>query len=264
VLAGRTFDERDDPSVPMRAVISARLARTAFPGMPFENVVGQRIRVLNRRGSREIIGVVGDVTIDVYGTPSGSVYSAHRQFASNRNWTLTQVVATEDSPARCLPAVRALVASMDPELVVYRPATMAEILGRGTGRERFALLLMAAFATVSLTLAAIGLYGVLAYAVRQRTREIGIRIALGATTAHIRGTVLRQAAVALGAGLIAGVVAALLLGRWLTSLAFGTSPSDARVIVGAAVVLTITALMASWLPARRAARLSPRDAIQVG
>jgi ABC-type antimicrobial peptide transport system permease subunit len=153
---------------------------------------------------------------------------------------------------------------MDPELVVYRPATMAEILGRGTGRERFALLLMAAFATVSLTLAAIGLYGVLAYAVRQRTREIGIRIALGATTAHIRGTVLRQAAVALGAGLIAGVVAALLLGRWLTSLAFGTSPSDARVIVGAAVVLTITALMASWLPARRAARLSPRDAIQVG
>jgi ABC-type antimicrobial peptide transport system permease subunit len=204
------------------------------------------------------------VTIDVYGTPSGSVYSAHRQFASNRNWTLTQVVATEDSPARCLPAVRALVASMDPELVVYRPATMAEILGRGTGRERFALLLMAAFATVSLTLAAIGLYGVLAYAVRQRTREIGIRIALGATTAHIRGTVLRQAAVALGAGLIAGVVAALLLGRWLTSLAFGTSPSDARVIVGAAVVLTITALMASWLPARRAARLSPRDAIQVG
>jgi ABC-type antimicrobial peptide transport system permease subunit len=121
---------------------------------------------------------------------------------------------------------------------------------------------MAAFATVSLSLAAIGLYGVLAYAVRQRTREIGIRVALGATAAHIRGAVLRQAGAALGAGLIAGIAGALLLGRWLTSLAFGTSPANARIIAAAGLVLAITGLLAAWLPARRAVRVSPAVAVQ--
>jgi putative ABC transport system permease protein len=107
LLAGRTFDERDDEGAPMRAVVSANLARVAFPRMPLEKVVGQRISVLTRRGLREIIGVVGDVTIDVYGKPSGAVYPAHRQFAGNRNWALTQVVATGRPAERVLPEVRA-------------------------------------------------------------------------------------------------------------------------------------------------------------
>jgi ABC-type antimicrobial peptide transport system permease subunit len=262
LLAGRTFDGRDDASAPMRAVVSANVARTAFPGLPLDQVVGQRIRVMNRRGSRDIIGVVSDVTIDIYGTASAAVYSAHRQLASNRNWALTQVVATDGQPERIVSEVRSVVASMDPELAVYRVAAMTDVVGRGASRERFALVVIAAFAAVSLTLAAIGLYGVLAYAVRQRTREIAIRIALGATTAQIRRMVLRQASFVLGAGLVPGIVGALMLGRWLRSLAFGISPSDPGILLTAVVLLTITGVLATWLPARRASRVAPRIAIQ--
>jgi putative ABC transport system permease protein len=262
VLAGRTFDDRDDATTPMRAVVSANLARVAFPGMPLESVVGQRIAVLSRRNTREIIGVVGDVMIDVYGKPTAAVYSAHRQFAGNRNWALTQVVATNGPFERIVAAVRAVVAAIDPELVVYRAAAMTDVVGRGASRERFALVLMGAFASVSLTLAAIGLYGILAYTVRQRTPEIGIRMALGATAADVRALVLHQAAVVVGSGLVVGVVGALLLGRWLSSLLFQVSPWDPRILAVTAVLLMTTGAAAAWLPARRAARVAPGMAMQ--
>ena len=192
VLAGRTFDARDDARAPPRAVVSANFARAAFPGMPFDGVIGQRIAA-GGRPTLEIIGVVGDVALDVYGTSTLAVYHSHRQFADDRNWALSHVVATELQPERILADVRATVSALDPELVVHRAAPMTDVLGRGTRREQFALVLMGAFAGISLLLAVVGLYGVLAYAVRQRTQEIGVRIALGATAADIRATVLRQA-----------------------------------------------------------------------
>ena len=191
LLAGRTFDERDVAGASPRAVVSANFARAAFPGLPFESVVGQRIAAGGR--TLAIIGVVGDLTLDVYGAPAFVVYHAHRQFADDRNWALSHVVATKVKPDGILADVRAKVAELDPQLVVHRAAPMTEVVGRGTRRERFALVLMAAFAGVSLLLAVIGLYGVLAYAVRLRTQEIGIRMALGATAAQVRLTVLRQA-----------------------------------------------------------------------
>ena len=122
---------------------------------------------------------------------------------------------------------------------------------------------MGAFALVSVLLAALGLYGVLAYAVRQRTQEIGIRMALGATAAQVRLTVLRQAGL-LGIGLASGTAGSLLLGRWLTSLSFQISPSDPRILLAAAVLLTLTGLLAAWLPARRASNVPPRIAMQEG
>jgi ABC-type antimicrobial peptide transport system permease subunit len=225
-------------------------------------VIGQRIGVLTRRSSREIIGVVGDVTIDVYGSRSAAVYSAHRQFAGNRNWALTQVVSSDGPAERILPDVRAIVASMDPESVVYRPAAMTEVVGRGASRERLTLILMVTFAAVSLTLAALGLYGVLASAVRQRTPEIGIRMALGATGGQVHLMVLRQAGLVIMAGLAGGTAGALMLGRWLRSLVFAVSPSDPGILLAAVVLLTMTGLVAAWLPARRASRVSPRTAMQ--
>ena len=190
------------------------------------------------------------------------VYHPHRQFADNRNWALSQVVAAAAPPEQILADVRATVAAMDPELVVYRPAEMTEVVGRGTRREQFALVLMGAFAGIAVLLAAVGLYGVLAYAVRQRTQEIGVRVALGATAAHIHLTVFRQAGLVLTGGLIAGTIGAFALGRWLTTLTFGISPSDPRIVVAAAMVLTMTGLLAALLPARRAARVDPRYAMQ--
>ena len=262
VLAGRTFDARDVASAAARAVVSASFARTAFPGMPFDGVAGQQIAAGGRQ--LEIIGVVGDVTLDVYGAPALVVYHAHRQFADNRNWTLTQVVATGLPMESILANVRTEIAAVDPELVVHRAAPMTEVVGRGTRRERFALVLMGVFAGVSVLLAALGLYGVLAYTVRQRTQEIGIRMALGASAAQVRLTVLRQAGVVLGIGLMAGTAGALILGRWLTSLSFEISPSDPRILLAAAVLLTVTGLLAAWLPARRASQVPPRIAMQDG
>src|SRR4029453_11175696 len=152
----------------------------------------------------------------------------------------------------------------DPELVVHRPAAMAEVVNRGTSRERFALVLMGAFAAIALALAALGIYGVLAYAVRQRSTEIGIRIALGARAGQVRALVCRQAAVVVSLGIAGGLAGALLLGRWLETLAFGIAPSDPRVLAGSAAVLALVALVAPWLPAQRATRVEPKMAMQEG
>jgi hypothetical protein len=122
------------------------------------------------------------------------------------NWTLAQVVTTQLAPERVLAEVGTVVAASDPELAVHRAPALPEVLGRGTKRERFALVLLATFAGVCLLIATVGLYGVLAYAVRQRRPEMGIRIALGATGAHIRLTVLRMASIPLGTGLVAASV----------------------------------------------------------
>ena len=262
LLAGRTFDARDDARAPGRTVVSANFARVAFPGMPLEGVVGQRIAA----GGHEydVIGVVGDVSLDVYGTPTMAVYRAHRQYANNRNWALTQVMATDQSIEPLVSAARAEVRTLDPELVVHRPTTMRDVVGRGTSRERFALVLMAAFALVSVILAVLGLYGVLAYAVSQRATEIGIRVALGATAAQVRRLVLGHAAIVVGLGIVAGLAGAVLLGRWLSALTFGIAPSDPRILLASAFVLAVVALCAAWLQARRAARTEPRLAMQEG
>ena len=259
ILAGRAFDARDDVTAPGRAVISANLARAGFPGLSFDAVVGQRIRAGGRQ--LDVIGVSGDVPLDPYGDPSLVVYHAHRQFAGNRNWSLTQAVRTARPPDALIADVRAVVAGLDPELVVHHAAPMADVVGRGVSRDRFALVLMLTFAGISLALAALGLYGVLAYAVRQRTHEIGIRIALGATAAQVRGLILRQAAAVIGIGLILGLAGAMLLGRWLSALVFQTSPWDPRILVATTLLLAITGLGAAWLPTRRASRIPPRVAM---
>jgi predicted permease len=262
ILAGRTFDDRDSADAPPRLVVSANFARQAFPDMPLEAVVGQRVRTIG--GRYDIVGVVGDVAMNVYGVATLAVYHAHRQFAVNRNWALVEVVSATVPPGDLVNAVRRKVAALDPELVVHKAAPLADVVERGASRERFAVVLMGAFAAVSLALAALGLYGALAYSVRQRTPEIGIRMALGATPGEVIGLVLRQAGVVVAVGVAAGIAGALLLGRSLQPIAFHVHPADPLVMASTTAVLVGVAGIAAWLPARRASRVAPKIAMNAG
>lgn len=258
LLEGRLFDDRDVPdSAEPVTVLSRTTARRLFPGT---HPLGHTIRAGGQE--RVVIGVVEDVAMDPEGTPAPGVYHLHRQFAGNRNWALTYLLRTRGDPVDVLAAARAVVAEMDPELVLHRPATLAAVLGRGTAHRRFAMVLMLAFAGVALLLASLGLYGVLSYAVRQRTRELGVRIALGARPSHVQRLVLRQAAVVIALGIAGGTAGAMVLGRWLSSLAFGVDPSDPRIIAATAFLLAMVALGSSWLPAWRASRVEPRIAME--
>ena len=253
---GRLFDARDGAGSTPVAVVSELLAARLFPGT---SALGHRIRMGGQE--REIIGVVPNVALDPEGQPAPQVYHLHSQFADNRNWALTYLVAATERAEPLGDAVRREVAAVDPQLVMHQPSTLDDALGRGRSRREFAFVLTAVFAGLALTLAVVGLYGVLAYAVRERTREFGIRIALGARPAQVATSVLRDGLRVTGLGLAAGLVGALASGRLLSSLVFETAPTDPAIVAGVAITLVVAAIAASLVPAYRALRVSPRDAL---
>jgi predicted lysophospholipase L1 biosynthesis ABC-type transport system permease subunit len=236
-------------------VVSRSLARHLFPGV---SPLGHDIRA----GGvvRRIVGVAGDVALDAEGAPARHVYHAHAQWTGFPA-TLEYLIAADGDPEALLPAVRSAVAAIDPQLVVHRPTTLDEVVRRGRSHRRFAFALTGAFALLALTLAGIGLYGVLAYVVRQRTREIGIRVAMGARPGRVVGMVLRDGLGVTLAGLAAGTVGALVLGRFLSALVFRTEPTEPAVLAAAAAALLAAAAVAILLPAWRALRVSPRAAL---
>jgi predicted permease len=254
LLAGRTFDRRDGSDAPRTVVISAATAEEVFPGV---DPVGRRIAMpWGDTLVAEVIGVVGDVLHEGPGTkPRSKLYWDHRQFTDFGFMTL--VVRTDGDPTALLPLVRAEVLAMDANLPVYNVRTMDGYLSESVARNRFALLAFTAFAGVALLLALVGVYGVLSYAVSLRSREIGIRVALGAGTEAIGGMVLRQGATVVAIGLVAGLVGAAALTRFLGSLLYEVSPTDPVTLGLMTGLLLATALAASWLPARRAARTDP-------
>jgi predicted permease len=257
VLAGRTFDQHDDASAPDRVVISKSLADRLYPGA---DAVGQKLRAGSR--NNEVIGVVGDVSVTNEGRPDAYVYHAHRQFAGDRNWTLTQVVATT-GPANALqPAIRRVLAAADPQLVVFRPVLLDDAIGRGAAQRLFTLKILMTFAAVALALSALGLFGVLSYGVRLRSREFGIRMALGAERGAIGSMVLRQGLTVTAIGIAIGLAGALALSKLMTSILFHVSPLDPRVLAGAALFMGIIAAVAAYLPAHRATGVDPRSVLQ--
>ncbi|MDF2776004.1 MAG: permease, partial [Geminicoccaceae bacterium] len=187
LLDGRLFDDHDASGAPLRVVVSRRAADILFPGVP---AVGQQVRAGGR--TAEIIGVVGDVALDARGEIAPYVYHAHRQFAGNRNWALTQIVRTSGPMETVQSEARRALTALDPQLVLYRPAPLSDVIGRSEAQRVFTLQMLGAFAGVALALAALGLFGVLSYGVRLRSREFGIRMALGADRRKIRRMVLRE------------------------------------------------------------------------
>lgn len=257
LLEGRLFDVRDDAGVPDRVVVCRDLALRLFPGV---SSVGQRVAGGGRES--EIVGVVGDVAVDNEGRASPHVYHSHRQWAGERHWALTQVVATTSSAGTPLPQIRRLLADLDPGLVAYRPMSLADAVGSGAAVRLFTLRMVVTFAAVALALAALGLFGVLSYGVKLRSQEFGIRMVLGAEQGVIRRMVLRQGLTIAAIGIGVGLLGALALSKLMTSLLFQVSPLDPQVLLGAVGFLAVVSAMAAYLPARRATAADPRSALQ--
>jgi predicted permease len=257
VLEGRVFGPGDGADAPARAVISESLAKRLFPE---GGAVGGRIRVSS--DALEVIGVVADVSLGYRARTIPIVYHDHRQFAANRNWAMSVVLVPRGPRGAILDQARRVLASMDAHLVMYRAEPMTEVVGRGTRRERFATMLMVAFAALAVTLSAVGIHGVLAYAVRRRQREIGVRLALGAPTRTVRLLIVGRGAWIAGAGIAAGLGGAAIAASGLSSFVYGVSVRDPAVFGCAAVILAAIVLAASWLPARSAVRVDPVTAFR--
>jgi putative ABC transport system permease protein len=261
VLRGRTFDARDDAHAPRRVVISQALVRQLYPT---EDPIGKTLRVAG--ANLEIIGVVGDVALGPRLPVRGYVYHSHSQFAADRNWDLTQAVAIDRSRAADVPAllasIRGELSRIDPALVLYQPQMLDEVIGGGVAQDRFALMLVAAFAVLAVALAAIGIYSVLSYAVSRRRREIGIRMALGAPKGALRSMIVGDGARLAGIGVAIGWVAAFGAARLLRSMLFEVSASEPLTFAAAAGLLVGVAVTASALPAIAATRTDPLDAVR--
>jgi putative ABC transport system permease protein len=257
LLQGRTFGPDDDANAPRRVVISHQLVQVLFPN---EDPIGKTLRVAG--GQAEVIGVVGNVALGPRAAPQPYVYHSHTQYAADRNWALTQVVAFDRDRAPSLSDVRRDLAQIDPALVLYEPRMLEEVIAGGVAQERFALLLMASFALLAVMLAAIGLYGVLSYAVTRRRREMGIRLALGAPVNAVRLLVVRDGGRLALLGIGAGTAIALAATRVLRSLLFDVTATEPIVFAGAAGMLAAVAIAASWIPARAATKLDPAQAVR--
>jgi putative ABC transport system permease protein len=225
--------------------------------MPDVDPIGQRIFAAD--ADRRIVGIVEDVPYSARGEVSPKVYIPHIQ-ADDRNWALIQTVRSASDADGLLDAARGELAALDPNLVLYRPRPFTEILDVVRAQDRFATFLMTAFALLALTLSLVGTYGVLSGTVATRTREIGIRMALGADSESVRSMVLRYAAGLTLPGVALGLSGAWIASRWLQTLLFEVRAADPVVYVGAVGIFLIIGGLAGWLPARRATRV---DTIQV-
>jgi predicted permease len=259
LLAGRLLDGRDGVGAPAVVVINETMARTHWPGA---SPLGSRIHVGNA-GPFTIVGVVSDIRERGY-EPSlkPGVYLSFAQFPTT--WATPEYLVTRTSgnPEAVAAALRQIVASIDPDQPVASIRTMDEIIGMNVADRRQQIALLASFAALAVILASIGLYGVLAYAVVQRSREIGLRLALGATTASVLRMVLGRGAALTGIGLAVGGALAWAAARTMASVLRGVSPGDPATYAAVVVLLAATGLAASYLPARRAARLDPSQVLR--
>jgi putative ABC transport system permease protein len=256
LLAGRTFNEGDGEDSPAVMIISETVARIALPD---RDPIGQQFYSADT--VRTVVGVVPDVAYDARGSRKSKIYIPHTEYGDDRNWALVQVVKTR-AGLGIIPQVRRELDAIDPELVIYRARSMEQVLGHHMESERFALTLMGIFSGVALLLAAIGVYGILSYSVSQRTREFGIRMALGATTGAVRRRVLAQGATLAGIGLVTGLLGAFWLSQLLRSMVFGVSVTDPMIFGLVTLCLALVAMAAGYVPARRATRVTPMQALR--
>jgi predicted permease len=262
LLRGRTFTDADRGDAPLVVVINKSFARKYFPS---EDPVGHRIafdRVPDSTSFwRTIVGVVGDEhQTSLTQEPRIEVIAPVVQDVRQG---MTLLLRTAGDPAGLAPAARRLVAELDPKLAIASVATMEEVQSRSLATQRFLMTLLLAFAGVGLLLAVIGVYGVIAQVAKGRTREMGIRIALGAKTADVRWLVVRHGLRLAAAGLAIGLTGALLGTRAMRVLLYAVTPGDPVTFLTVPALLIVTAAAASWLPAARASRADPVTALRI-
>jgi putative ABC transport system permease protein len=260
IISGRDFTRADDrEDTPHRFVVSEAFVRKYLADV---NPLDQQISVWmeNDNPFGQIIGVVADVkdqTLDQAPTPT--VYYPHAHLAYNR---MVLVVRTATNPLGQAEAIRRVIRRIDPAQPIADVRTMETVIADTFSRQHFSTLLLAGFSSASLLLAAIGIYGILTYAVSERTREIGLRVALGATPRRVMSLIIRAAARPVLSGFFIGITGALALTGLLRSLLFDISPRDPFTFIAAPAILGFVALIAAFLPARRASRLDPMSALR--
>ena len=250
LVSGRLFDERDGQNAPPVVIISEAIQKRFFPN---ESAVGKQVKQGDQ--TLEIVGVVGNIRrAGLRDEPRADMYFP---FERNLPGQMTLFVRTATDPEKSLPALRSAIARIEPNAFVADAQTLSHVASESERITRVVLWLLGVFAVTSLALAAIGIYGVMSYAVRQRTREIGTRIALGATRRNILWLVLQQGAVIAAVGTVVGLGTGLATTRFLSSIMYGVSGTDPLTLTGAVVLLVITIMLACYVPARRAASVDP-------
>jgi predicted permease len=259
LLRGRTFTERDRMGAQPVVIINETLAKLLWPT---QDPIGQRLLVARIEVPWEVVGVIHDLKAPAAannGGSGGEVYTPYDQ----RTWPgVNFIVRADVDPSLISSAVRARLLELDPDQPVTNVETVDQIIANSLGQRRLTLWLIGGFATVALILALIGLYGVIAYSVAQRTREIGIRHALGASFSQICRMVLGQGLRLAAVGVIAGIAGAFGLTRLISGLLFGVQPTDPVVFVAAGVLFAAVAALASYVPAYRAAKVDPVIALR--
>jgi putative ABC transport system permease protein len=255
---GRSFTERDNTNAPPVVIINEALARRSFPG---QSPIGKRIGSPDFGPQPcEIVGVINDVkqsSLDETTKPE-----VFRPFFQECFSSVTLVARSASAPNQTLVALKSTVFASDPKSPTYNARTLDHLVAVSLAPRQFALLLMALFAGLSLLLAVVGIYGVLSWVVAERVREIGIRLALGAQRREVLGMILSQGMRSVGIGGLIGIAAVWPLTRVWRSVLYGVSPTDPFTLFMVVLLLTVVALAACWLPARRAAQTDPMVALK--
>jgi predicted permease len=253
-IAGRDFTEHDTDTSEKVMIVNEKMARQVWPN---QNPIGQ-IALVN--GERHVVGVVANVRHQSLEEEGGlEMYIPLKQLRSS---SVELVVRTKLSPDSLAPSVRSALRAVEPTLPTAEYQELGELVDRAVSPRRFMMVLLGAFALAALLLASIGIYGVVSYTVSQRTAEIGIRMALGASAGQVQRHVMRETVTLVGSGIVIGIVGALILARLTASLLYQLEPTDPLTFVITVVVLLVVAVSAGYLPALRASRVDPMSALR--
>jgi len=258
LMAGRNFTDQDVENTTKVVIVNQTMASKLWPG---QSPLGKHITIWrDEKFPREIVGIVGETKASLDNEPGEQMYVPYAQDAS---WgSMSFVVRTNGDPANAAAAVRNEIRSLDKGAPVFNVRTMNDVLATSVAPRRTPMLLLSAFAGAALLLAMIGIYGVTAYYVTQRTQEIGIRMALGAQMSDVLKLILKGGMALALFGIVAGLAGAFVLTRWMTTLLFGVKPTDALTFIAVSICLLATALLACYLPARRATKVDPLVALR--